>query len=64
MKKQICIMAKSLKDHGYCVAGVDLGSGAWVRLVSSRDGGQSAFYFWEQNGRVRKRRNQKPWAFD
>ena len=39
MIKRICIMTKSLKDHDYCVAGIDLQNGAWVRLVSSKDGG-------------------------
>jgi hypothetical protein len=38
MKKQICIMTKSLKDHDYCVAGIDLKSGAWIRLVSTEQG--------------------------
>jgi len=32
-------MTKSLKDRDYCVAGIDLQSGAWVRLVSSNEGG-------------------------
>ncbi len=39
MKKQICILTKSLKDHDYCVAGFDITTGKWIRLVTSRDGG-------------------------
>ena len=27
MKKQICILTKSLKDHDYCVAGIDINTG-------------------------------------
>lgn len=39
MKKQICILTKSLKDHDYCVAGIDISTGKWIRLVSSKKGG-------------------------
>ncbi len=39
MKKQICILTKSLKDHDYCVAGIDIATGKWIRLVTSKDGG-------------------------
>lgn len=39
MKKQICILTKSLKDRDYCVAGVDVATGRWIRLVTSKDGG-------------------------
>ena len=39
MKKQICILTKSLKDHDYCVAGIDITTGKWIRLVTSKDGG-------------------------
>jgi len=38
MKKQVCILTKSLKDHEYCVAGIDMFSSNWVRLVNSADG--------------------------
>jgi len=31
-------MTKSLKDKDYCVAGIDMETGEWVRLVSSKDG--------------------------
>ncbi|MGN1200800.1 MAG: dual OB domain-containing protein [Candidatus Caccovivens sp.] len=39
MKKQICILTKSLKDNDYCVAGIDISTGKWIRLVTSKDGG-------------------------
>ena len=39
MKKQICILTKSLKDRDYCVAGIDITTGKWIRLVTSKDGG-------------------------
>lgn len=39
MKKQICILTKSIKDHDYCVAGIDITTGKWIRLVTSKDGG-------------------------
>ncbi len=38
MKKQICILTKSLKDRDYCVAGIDITTGKWIRLVTSKDG--------------------------
>ncbi len=38
MQKEIVLLAKSLKDHGYCVAGIDLQTKQWVRLVSDIDG--------------------------
>lgn len=37
MKKQICILTKSYKNGGYCVAGIDVESKQWVRLVNSED---------------------------
>lgn len=39
MKRQVLILAKSYKNKGYCVAGVDAVTGAWVRLVSNDSGG-------------------------
>lgn len=38
MRKQICVLTKSLKDRNYCVAGIELGTGKWIRLVTSKDG--------------------------
>ncbi len=36
--KELCILTKSLKDKGYCVAGVDTTTGELFRLVSDKDG--------------------------
>lgn len=38
MKKKVCILTKSLKDGNYCVAGIDINNGAWIRLVASDTG--------------------------
>lgn len=35
MTKDIVILTKSTKRGGYCVAGIDIDSGEWVRLTSS-----------------------------
>lgn len=35
MTKDIVILTKSTKRHGWCVAGIDAHSGEWVRLTSS-----------------------------
>lgn len=35
MIKQICILTKSYKHGGFCVAGIDLNTKEWVRLVNS-----------------------------
>jgi len=38
MKKDILLLAKSKKYNGYCVAGIDIDSGEWLRLkVRGRD---------------------------
>ncbi len=37
MKKTLILMTKSYKYGGYCISGVDPRSGAWIRLVSSKD---------------------------
>lgn len=34
MQKDIIILTESDKNHGYCVAGIDIHTGRWVRLVS------------------------------
>ena len=34
MTKEVAILTKSSKHGGFCVAGVDLDTGEWVRLVS------------------------------
>jgi hypothetical protein len=38
MVKTICILTKSVKDRGYCVAGIDVETGEWIRLVSTKSG--------------------------
>lgn len=35
MIKQICILTKSYKHGGYCVAGIDVSTREWIRLVNS-----------------------------
>ena len=35
MIRQICILTKSYKHGGYCVAGVDINTKEWIRLVNS-----------------------------
>lgn len=37
MEKTICIITKSKKRGGYCVAGFDVSNNQWIRLVSSLD---------------------------
>lgn len=37
MIKQICILTKSYKHGGFCVAGIDINTGQWIRLVNSDD---------------------------
>jgi hypothetical protein len=38
MVKKVFIMTKSVKDRGYCVAGIDVENGEWIRFVSSKSG--------------------------
>ncbi len=38
MKKQIRILTKSLKDRDYFMAGIDITTEKWVRLVTSKEG--------------------------
>lgn len=35
MIKQICILTKSYKHGGYCVAGIDINTKEWIRIVNS-----------------------------
>ena len=37
MKKRICILTKSYKHGGYCVAGIDIETKEWIRLVNSEN---------------------------
>lgn len=34
MIREVVILTMSSKNHGYCVAGIDLQNGEWIRLVS------------------------------
>lgn len=34
MRKKVILLTKSLKNGGYCVAGIDYYTGQWIRLVS------------------------------
>ena len=36
MKREVAILTKSSKFGGYCVAGVDINTGEWVRFVSDK----------------------------
>ena len=38
MNRDIVILTKSRKDNGYCVAGLDIETGRWIRLVSDNKG--------------------------
>jgi len=42
MKKEIIILTKSAKINGFCVAGVDISNGEWIRLVSDDANGEGA----------------------
>ncbi len=37
MERNVAILTMSSKNHGYCVAGVDVDNGEWIRLVSDDD---------------------------
>lgn len=42
MKKEIIILTKSAKINGFCVAGIDITNGQWIRLVSDDENGEGA----------------------
>lgn len=42
MKKEILIMTKSAKINGFCVAGIDISNGRWIRLVSDDENCEGA----------------------
>ena len=42
MRKEILIMTKSAKINGFCVAGIDISNGRWIRLVSDDENGEGA----------------------
>ncbi len=37
MEKNIILLTKSRKNYGYCVTGIDMHSGKWIRLIASKD---------------------------
>ncbi len=37
MKIEVAILTKSSKNGGYCVAGIDMNTGEWVRFVSNNE---------------------------
>lgn len=37
MEKNIILLTKSRKNRGYCVTGIDMHSGKWIRLIASED---------------------------
>lgn len=43
-RKEIAILTKSSKNRGYCVAGIDLETGEWIRLVSDDVGSHGALF--------------------
>lgn len=42
MKKELIILTKSAKINGFCVAGIDISNGKWIRLVSDDVSGEGA----------------------
>lgn len=42
MFKRIVLLTKSKKNHGYCVAGIDIETGQWVRLMKEGEPSVSA----------------------
>lgn len=44
MIKQLCILTKSYKNGGYCVAGIDMETSRWMRLVSNDSGNDEIPY--------------------
>ena len=57
MKKEVAILTKSSKYKGYCVAGIEVNTGEWVRFVSDNEqmhGALSAIDLSYPNGHVCK----------
>lgn len=42
MQKELIILTKSAKINGFCVAGIDIENGQWIRLVSDNENGEGA----------------------
>lgn len=47
MQKTVIILTKSLKNGGYCVAGIDYYTGQWIRLVSGNQDRKGALEKWQ-----------------
>lgn len=45
MWKDIVILTKSSKNHGYCVAGIDVNTGKWIRLISNDQDSHGALFY-------------------
>lgn len=57
MKKEVAILTKSSKFKGYCVAGIDINTGEWVRFVSDNEqvhGALSTYDISYADGRICK----------
>lgn len=57
MKREVAILTKSSKFGGFCVAGVDINTGEWVRFVSNDErthGALSVFDITYENGKICK----------
>ena len=57
MEKEIVILAKSIKNGGFCIAGKDVNTNEWIRPVSTINGGelsneQSKSYFHNGDGNL------------
>lgn len=57
MEKEIVILAKSIKNGGFCIAGKDVNTNEWIRPVSTINGGelsneQSKSYFHNEDGNL------------
>lgn len=42
---EIVILTKSSKNNGYCVAGIDINDGKWVRLISDDEDSHGALFY-------------------
>jgi hypothetical protein len=55
---EVVILTKSIKNGGYCVAGIDINTSKWVRLVSSDRDSHGALF--EQDIQYRNGMNCEP----
>jgi hypothetical protein len=44
MEVELVILTKSSKNKGYCVAGIDIKSGQWIRLTSDNESSHGALF--------------------